>query len=273
MTMKNGGFINLSNDLAECKISLWSANLISYRPKSQDHDVFWLGDLNKFDNIHAIRGGVPVCWPRFAEEKLNGELPRHGFARLSGWTVKNVCAGKNSAEAELSLVPDEKYGVNAAANLRIRLTDKLEYRLETINHGDEVFEFSEALHAYFNLGCRDEAEIRGLSGYRYKSSLDGKIYTQEGNLRIREEFDAAFLNHRGTVEIVDPVLNRIISVEKSGSDITVVWNPDKDLAEMSEGQYKKFVCVEPANQGDSFVRLPPKEKHQIAMTVQIKELK
>lgn len=75
MNIDDNGFINLSNGLAECKISLWGANIVSYRPKNEEHDIFWLGELNKFDNVQAIRGGVPICWPRFAEEKLNGRLP------------------------------------------------------------------------------------------------------------------------------------------------------------------------------------------------------
>ena len=74
MNIDDNGFINLSNGLAECKISLWGANIVSYRPKNEEHDIFWLGELNKFDNVQAIRGGVPICWPRFAEEKLNGRL-------------------------------------------------------------------------------------------------------------------------------------------------------------------------------------------------------
>ena len=84
------GLITLSNALAECKISLWGGQIVSYRPKTEEHDLFWVGDLNKFDNVSAIRGGVPVCWPRFAAEELNKDFPRHGFARISEWTLKNV---------------------------------------------------------------------------------------------------------------------------------------------------------------------------------------
>ena len=94
MIIENKGLITLSNDVADCKISLFGANVVSYRPKTEEHDVFWLGDLNKFDNAQAIRGGVPVCWPRFAEEILNNNLPRHGFARLSMWGLKNVLVEK-----------------------------------------------------------------------------------------------------------------------------------------------------------------------------------
>ena len=120
---------------------------------------------------------------------------------------------------------------------------------------------------------RSTAEICGLDGYRYKSSLDGKIYTQKGNLTINGEFDASFFGHRGNIEIADKTLNRIISVEKSGSDTTVVWNPAGDLAEMSAGQYKRFVCVELANRGDDFVTLKSGEKHRISMTVRVKNIK
>ena len=88
--MSGNGFINLNNQLAECKIALWGGNIVSYRPKDEEHDIFWLGDLNKFDNMQAIRGGVPVCWPRVAEEKLNDSLPRHGFARISGWNLQKI---------------------------------------------------------------------------------------------------------------------------------------------------------------------------------------
>lgn len=269
----NSGFINLSNKLAECKISLWGGNIVSYRPKDEEQDIFWLGDCNKFDNIKSIRGGVPICWPRVALEKLNEEFPRHGFARISNWTLKNIFVDDSKMEVELSLIPDEKFEINVTANLFIKITDKLEYQLETINNGDEVFEFSEALHAYFNIGSIDDIEIKGVLNHRYKNFLDGNIYTLEKDLKIGGEFDSLFINHTDDVEIVDTKLNRIISIEKESSNTTVIWNPNKDLAEMSEGQYKKFVCVEPSNQGDSFVSLKPKEKHRISMKIQVKKLK
>lgn len=271
MGIDNNSFINLSNEVAECKISLWGGNIVSYRPKNEEQDVFWLGDLNKFDNIQAIRGGVPICWPRVAEEKLNNEFPRHGFARISNWALKNIFVDDRRIEVELSLIPEEKFNINVIANLFIKITDTLEYHLETINNSDEVFDFSEALHAYFNIGSLEDIEIKGLANHQYKNFIDGKFYTLDGNLKIKDEFDSIFTNHTGDVEIVDKVFKRVISIEKSGSNTTVVWNPNKDLAEMSKGKYKKFVCVEPSNQGDSFVSLKPKEKHRISMKIRLKK--
>lgn len=272
MNISNNGIISLSNKLAECKISLWGGNLISYRPKGEEYDIFWLGELNKFDNVQAIRGGVPVCWPRFAEEKLNNQFIRHGFARVSNWDLKNVFVDESKMEVELSLIPDAKFNINVSVSLLIKITYKLEYCLETINFGNDVFEFSEALHAYFNISCVDDVKIKGLGNHRYKNSLDGKTYALENDLKINGEFDAAFLNHTNHIEIEDKVYNRVISIEKEGSNTTVVWNPDKDLAEMNKGQYKKFVCIEPSNQGDFFVSLKPKERHKISMKIQTKKL-
>lgn len=269
MIKNRDGFLYLSNKMAECAISLWGANIVSYRPKNEEHDVFWLGERNKFDNVQAIRGGVPVCWPRFAEEKLNDRFPRHGFARLSLWALKNAYVSEEEIKTELVLVPSAEYDLKLSVRLLIRITDKLEYCLETQNNSDEIFEFSEALHAYFNVGSLDEIKITGLSGHVYRSSLDGKTYTLNKDLKIDGEFDAAFQKHYGTVKIIDPVFERVIAIEKTGSETTVVWNPNKDLAEMSEGQCKNFVCVEPANQGEAFVRLEPRDTHQIAMTVKI----
>ena len=272
MILEDKGIIKLSNNSAECQISLFGGQIISYRPKGEKEDVFWLGELNKFDGISAIRGGVPVCWPRFAAEKLNEHFPRHGFARISEWKLKNVIVDDNKIEVELALVPDEKYKAKVLAKLFIKITDKIQCSLETINIGDEEFKFSEALHAYFNVGSIDETIIKGLSGFCYKSSLDGNIYTLENDLKIKGEFDAAFINHKTNVEIEDKVFKRIITLEKTGSNTTVVWNPNKDLAEMSAGQYKNFVCVEPANQGDGFITLEPSEKHTLTMIVSVKPL-
>lgn len=260
----------LTNAVAECKISLFGGNLLSYRLKSDKNDVFWMGDLNKFDNVHAIRGGNPICWPRFAEEKLNNNFPRHGFARLSMWNLDRVFVDEIKMEAELSLKPELKYNLNVDVKLYIKVTDKLECCLETINNGEDDFVFAEALHSYFYVGNRDMVKIKGLKGYKYKNSLDGKIYCLEDDLIIKNEFDGAFINHKGMIEIEDSVLKRVIKLEKMGSNSTVVWNPDKDLAEMSQGQYKNFICVEAANQGNQFVTLKPNERHKMLLFVNVK---
>jgi len=272
MISNKQGFLMLSNDFAECKISVFGANVVSYRPLTENKDVFWLGELNKFDGVGAIRGGIPICWPRFAEEELNSNLPRHGFARLSNWVVKDFFEDETSVGVKLSLIPDAKYGVGIRADYTVRITDKLECVLETFNDGPDDFCFSEALHAYFYVGARDEAIIKGMVGNTYKNALDRKYYKLEKDLVIDEEFDAAFVNHTGEIAIVDKVLKRIITVTKGGSLSTVVWNPDKDLAEMSVGQYKNFVCVEPANQGEMFVTVPAGQKHVLTMIVDVKKI-
>lgn len=268
----NKGVITLENTMAECKISLFGGNVLSYRPKNQEYDVFWLGDLNKFDNIQAIRGGIPVCWPRFAQEQLNSDFPRHGFARISEWKLKDIYVDEAKITAHLCLLPDKQYNANVCANLFIKITDKFECSLETTNLGDKDFVFSEALHSYFYVSSRDNIEIKGLKGYQYKNALDGKLYTLEDDLVIREEFDASFINHLGRVEIVDNELKRVIELEKKGSNSTVVWNPDKDVKEATSGQYKHFICVEPSNNGDNFITLAPNEKHTISMILCVKNI-
>ena len=149
--MKNNdnGIITLSNSMAECKISLFGGNVLSFVPKSQKYDVFWLGEKNKFDNTQAIRGGVPVCWPRFAEEKLNEHFPRHGFARLSMWHLDKLKNEDNKSEAVLSLPKSENYNLDVDVKLFVVLTDRLNCRMEVVNKSNEFFSFSEALHAYF----------------------------------------------------------------------------------------------------------------------------
>lgn len=271
--MRDKNFISLCNKQAECKISLWGGNLLSYRPLKEEKDVFWLGDLNKFDNVQAIRGGIPVCWPRFAEEKLNDNLPRHGYARLSTWALQNVKVEENKIEVELFLKPSAQYNQNMSARVLIKITDKLEYTLETTNHGDNELIFSEALHVYFNVSNIDNIEIKGLSGHRYKNSQDGKFYTLENDLRIDGEIDAIFQNQIHPVTIIDKAYKRSIVLEKQNSKTTVVWNPAKDLAEMSVGQYRNFVCVEPSNVGEYCIKLAPHQKHIIYTTISVQKLK
>ena len=94
--MSDNGFVNLSNQLAECKIALWGGNVVSYRPKGEEHDVFWLGELNKFDNVQAIRGGdvvgvhtVYFMGPGERIEVTHQAHSRENFARgairAAGW--------------------------------------------------------------------------------------------------------------------------------------------------------------------------------------------
>ena len=267
--MNKDGIIKLRNSVAECQISLWGGNLLSYRPRKEKHDIFWLGDLNKFDNQQAIRGGIPVCWPRFAEEELNNHLPRHGFARLSMWNLQNVSVDDRQIEAELSLSPEAQYNLNLSARVLIKITDKLEYTLETTNNGDTPFNFSEALHAYFNVSSVDNIVIKGLAGHRYKNSLIQSYATQEEDLKIIGEVDRIFLEQTQPLEIIDKGYNRVIKIKKNGSDTTVVWNPNKDLVEMSPNQYKQFVCVEPSNVGESYITLQPHHTHKLTTTISV----
>ena len=101
---------------------------------------------------------------------------------------------------------------------------------------------------------------------------DKNIAKLDKSLKIAKEVDRIFLAQTEPLEIIDKGYNRVIKIEKSGSNTTVVWNPNKDLAEMSPNQYKQFVCVEPSNVGESHVCLQPHQTHQLTTTISVDKL-
>ena len=81
------------------------------------------------------------------------------------------------------------------------------------------------------------------------------------------------LSTKATCVIHDPVWNRRIIVEKSGSDSTVVWNPwiekTKGMSDMAPDDWKGMICVETANAADNAVHLPPGASHKLTASIRV----
>src|SRR5258708_5946633 len=77
----------ITTDAATAEIYLQGAHLTQWQPASAEHPVLFLSAKSNLTAGKAIRGGVPVVFPWFAERK--GGLPggMHGFARTLPWEV------------------------------------------------------------------------------------------------------------------------------------------------------------------------------------------
>ena len=77
----------LKHEAGEATIYLHGAHIASWRPTGQD-PVLWVSDQSFFAPDKPIRGGVPVCFPWFANHPTDPTKPGHGFARIKQWDVK-----------------------------------------------------------------------------------------------------------------------------------------------------------------------------------------
>lgn len=77
-----------------------------------------------------------------------------------------------------------------------------------------------------------------------------------------------------TLELRDPVLQRTIIVAKQGAAQTVVWNPGEQagnaIGDLSDGEWRGFVCVEAVNNRDCAVVVPPHDSHTLQQTLSVK---
>lgn len=55
--------LHLSHSIGTAKIALQGAQLLSWQPKGENRDLFWLSEIEPFKLGTAIRGGVPICYP------------------------------------------------------------------------------------------------------------------------------------------------------------------------------------------------------------------
>jgi glucose-6-phosphate 1-epimerase len=226
-----------SADGAEAIVTLYGAHLISWKSAGGKQRLF-CSARSALDGSRAIRGGVPVIFPQFAER---GAGMRHGFARVSHWRVEDSGTDGDKAYATFALTPRDLAPAFVQAwphAFELRLTvalsgSSLSLTLEVRNRGAEAFSFSSALHSYLLVDDIGDVVVEGLP---------------QGQLRVAGKIDRIMEGVGGPVTLVQP--KGSLSLRQDGFNEMVVWNPWADdsaaLADMEDDEYLRFLCLEPA---------------------------
>ncbi|MES2848187.1 MAG: D-hexose-6-phosphate mutarotase [Bacteroidota bacterium] len=263
-------------------ICLYGAQALSFIPAGTS-DLLWMSERSLFEEGKAIRGGIPVCFPWFGPHSTDKTKPQHGFARLQYWDVTAVKENADKSIAiELSLQQSEAslqmWPFNFNAKAIFIVGKSLQLQLTVTNTGNEPFEYSDALHTYFNISNIDTVVVEGLQDATYYEAFGTALKTQQNQLLyFNEETNRRYVNTTSNCIIHDKNMSRKISVEKTGSKVTVVWNPaeatTKTIADITPDGYKTFVCVEPANAypGIDMITLSPGQSHTLSTTIKIED--
>jgi glucose-6-phosphate 1-epimerase len=276
-----GGLVRaaVSTPAAEAEFYLHGAHMTHWTPRGQ-RPVLFLSARSLFVPGKAIRGGVPIIFPWFGPRGDGKPGPAHGFARTTEWAIEGTKLLNNgNVEITLALAPNETtrgFGY-ASFNLRYRVTigSLLKMELETRNDASEPLTYEEALHAYFAVADIRQTSVSGLEGTTFIDKTDGFKRKQLGNqpFEIAKETDQVHLSTQATCVIHDPVWQRRIIVEKSGSDSTVVWNPwidkTKDMSDMDPGGWQNMLCIETANAADNAIHLLPGASRTMTASIRV----
>jgi glucose-6-phosphate 1-epimerase len=276
-----GGLVRavISTAAAEADVYLQGAHVTHWAPHGQ-RPVLFVSPKSLFTNGKAIRGGVPIIFPWFGARSDGKSGPAHGFARTIEWAVEATTLRENgSVEITLALAPNDTtraLGYDSFhLRFRVAIGSTLEMELETRNMGNDALTYEEALHTYLAIGDINQASVSGLEGTTYIDKTDGFERKNVGNdmVRIAKETDQVHLSTKAACVVHDPVWNRRITVEKSGSDSTVVWNPwiekTKGMSDMAPDDWKEMICVETANAADNAINLLPGASHKLTALIRV----
>jgi glucose-6-phosphate 1-epimerase len=254
--------IQIKTATSEAELYLHGGHITHFQRKGEP-PVLFLSQLSRFQDGHAIRGGIPVIFPWFGPRE---GFPMHGFARLHPWELKQVFpAGGKKVGVRLCLpdVPEGGILSSFRAELEITLDEALTIELTVTNTASsEELSFETCLHSYFLVKDINQVSITGLKGGSYLDKTDNyqrKLESTE-NIKVQGEVDRIYLNTANAVEIHDSGLGRRIRIEKTGSHSTVLWNPwikkSEQMPDFANDEYLRMVCVESGNIGDDKVTLP-----------------
>lgn len=270
--LENGfEYLEVNNDSASAKIALQGAHIFRYKRKGEE-PLLWLSSESDFKLGHAIRGGVPICWPSFGMN--NPELPQHGFARVFMWKfMDSKEIDRKSTQIHFRLEDSKEsrklWAYKFCLDLKVSVSDKLTMELTTTNTDEKTFKITQALHTYFKVSNISNIVIKGLSEKPFLDTVTNKQCKEKGDILFNKETDRVYQEIEDEISLTDK--NRIISIKNEGSSSVVVWNPwiekCKRMSAMSDEAYKEFVCIESANAFDDFRVLKPKEAHTLKATI------
>ena len=251
------------------EISLYGGQVLSWRPTGQPPVLFLSDSFAMTGKGKAIRGGIPVSWPWFGKAP-SPQLPNHGFARTSLWRLAETEYDKDETSALFVLEDDANtrklWNRKFALELKVTVGRTLKLELKTKNTGEEKFSVTEAFHSYFRVRDIEKAVLYGFDGQPYADAASSMgAMVQSGAIALCCETDRIYTHHEGTANLEDGGIGRRTIVKKSGSDASVVWNPwsskAASMADLEEGEWRRFVCVETANLGRRPIEISPGGSH------------
>lgn len=240
-------------DGARAEIYLHGAHVTSWFPAATADDRLFVSEKAIFTDDAAIRGGVPICFPQFADQ---GALPMHGFVRAMPWQlVRTGMQGDGRAQAHLrcaataatrALWPHDfvlDYTVTVGGGV-------LSLALAVRNTDTADFTFTAALHTYLRVLDLRATRVRGLAGAHYRDKVLGVDDAVEtaSELPIDRFLDRVYRAAPADLAMLEPT--RQLAIRATGFRDTVVWNPDAPksatIADMEAGGYLRFLCIEAA---------------------------
>lgn len=271
-TMGDGiEYIEIINEVACANIALQGAHIFHYS-RLDEPPLIWLSDSSDFQKAKAIRGGVPICWPRFGN--LDKSLPQHGFARTEMFELVSVEeVNAKTTEVVFRLKENENtleiWNYKFELELKVTITDKLTMELTTTNTDNKAYKITQALHSYFEVGNISDVAIKGLDSKPYFDAVDSKNKLQKGDINFDSEVNRVYQDVQDEIVLKDK--QRTICVKNEGSSSVVVWNPwAKNCKEMSAFKieaYKNFVCIESSNAFDDFIMIEAGKSHTLKATI------
>lgn len=244
-----------SHDGASAVVADHGAHVLSWIPAGGSEALF-LSAASQYGNNTAIRGGIPIIFPQFGEL---GTGRRHGFARVSPWSLMEVGLteeGAATAQWRLqgSFDPVANPGLCGmyCLELAIRLVaDTLEIALTIDNPSTSDWECNAALHTYLHVDDLATSRLYGLEAMPYVNQAQPgapDLLQAATPLGFAHEVDRIYPNAPTPLQLQDQ--RRKISVTQNNFKDTVVWNPGiekaRQLHDLQSNGYQCFVCIEAA---------------------------
>jgi len=260
-------YIDISNQAAQAKIALQGAHIFQYSVKGEK-PLLWLSERSSFEDGVAIRGGIPLCWPRFGN--LDTTLPQHGFARVMRFeliAVEEPTPQLTQVHLQLqsSAKSREIWDYAFVLDVVFTISEELTISMTTQNTDSKEFLLTQAFHTYFLVSDIQNVNISGLEKIPFLDTLDKKMDLEDSPITIQSEVDRVYEGNIDEIVLDDKERKIMIVAENSAS--VIVWNPwSKKCSQMSgmkDDAYKEFVCIESANAFDDHKIVPAGKKETI----------
>lgn len=270
----SGGLVRvvIRTAVASAEMYLHGAHVTSWQPTGCE-PVLWMSRASNFEKGKPIRGGVPICFPWFGPHPTNPSVPAHGYARISEWTLEDAGPTDDEGIGLLLRTRIDPFLLSFRAEFGRILRMTLRTELPAGASGPQRFE--DALHTYFSVSDVRLISVTGLESDSYIDKVDqGTVKAASGKpIEFTGETDRVYFGTESACVLTDRIRKRSITVTKSGSRSTVVWNPwiSKSLRmpDFGSEEWPEMVCIETANVGNDAIELSPGQSHSTTALISV----